>query len=46
MENLSIQDPPPAGGPNHVQPAPEGPPQLPPQVDVTPVIRELPWLTM
>ena len=33
MENLSLQDLPPAGGPNHVQPALGGPPQLPPQVD-------------
>lgn len=32
MENLSLQDLPPGGGPNHVQPAPGGPPQLPPQV--------------
>ncbi|KAK3173008.1 hypothetical protein OEA41_006336 [Lepraria neglecta] len=37
MENLSLQDLPPAGGPNHVQPPPGGPPQLPPQ--------ELAWLT-
>ena len=37
MENLSLQDLPPAGGPNHVQPPPVAPPpvappQLPPQV--------------
>lgn len=32
MENLSLQDLPQAGGPDHVQPAPGGPTQLPPQV--------------
>ncbi|KAF6230371.1 hypothetical protein HO133_004713 [Letharia lupina] len=31
MENLSIQDLAPAGGPNHVAPPPGGLPQLPPQ---------------
>ncbi|KAK4694690.1 hypothetical protein P7C71_g2932, partial [Lecanoromycetidae sp. Uapishka_2] len=31
MENLSMQDLPQAGGPNHVQQPLGGPPQLPPQ---------------
>ena len=38
MENLSLQDLPPAGGPNHVGPpsgGPAGPPQLPPQMFTT-----------
>ncbi|KAL2046852.1 hypothetical protein N7G274_000870 [Stereocaulon virgatum] len=35
MENLSIQDLPPTGGLNHVQPPPGGPPQLPPQMFTT-----------
>lgn len=35
MESLSIQDLPPAGGPNHVAPPPGGPPQLPPQMFTT-----------
>lgn len=35
MENLSIQDLAPAGGPNHVAPPPGGLPQLPPQMFTT-----------
>ncbi|MCJ1250639.1 SM-like, degradation of cytoplasmic mRNAs and positively regulates transcription initiation [Trapelia coarctata] len=37
MENLSLQDLPPVGDPNHVQPAPVPPgvPQLPPQMFTT-----------
>ncbi|KAL2056954.1 hypothetical protein ABVK25_002693 [Lepraria finkii] len=35
MENLSLQDLPPAGGPNHAQPPAGGPPQLPPQMFTT-----------
>ncbi|MCJ1274800.1 SM-like, degradation of cytoplasmic mRNAs and positively regulates transcription initiation [Puttea exsequens] len=35
MENLPLQDLPPASGANHVQPMPAGPPQLPPQMFTT-----------
>ena len=42
MENLSLQDLPPAGGPNNVQPppGPPGVPQLPPQVSSNVVLHE------